>query len=185
MAEQANVSNVQQVQQVPSVQQPVQQVAPQQAQQAVQHGRKPAPKRKVSKKPKVVLVRSKRKSAIVRASVKPGTGRITLNSFSIDVVEPPELKYIMLEPIYVSKLAGSLAKKVDITMTATGGGISAVAQAVRSAIAKGLSAYADSDVIRKELMHYDRSMLVDDPRRVESKKFKGPKARARFQTSYR
>jgi ribosomal protein S9 len=34
-------------------------------------------------------------------------------------------------------------------------------------------------------MHYDRFMIVDDSRRVEPKKFKGPKARARFQKSYR
>ena len=40
-------------------------------------------------------------------------------------------------------------------------------------------------MIRMECMRYDRIMLVDDPRRVEPKKFKGPKARARFQKSYR
>ncbi|MGC8669862.1 MAG: 30S ribosomal protein S9 [Candidatus Micrarchaeia archaeon] len=147
--------------------------------------RKVFAKKKVSKKTKIVIVKSKRKEAIARASIKPGTGKISINRFSIDVIEPQELRYTMLESINVSKLAGSLAKKVDITVNVHGGGISSQAQAVRGAIAKGLSEYSESDVIRKELMHYDRSMLVDDYRRVEPKKFKGPKARARFQTSYR
>lgn len=178
MAEESSTANAQQQAQQ------VQAQAAQQPQPAEQQ-KKPAQRRKASKKPRVVLVKSKRKEAIARASLKPGNGKVTINNFSIDVIEPQELKYTMLESIYVSKLASSLAKKVDITITIRGGGISARAQAVRSAIAKGLAAYSDSDVIRKELMHYDRSMLVDDSRRVEPKKFKGPKARARFQTSYR
>jgi len=142
-------------------------------------------RKKPVKKVKVVLVKSKRKEAIARASLKPGTGKITVNNFSIDTIEPKELKYTILEPLMVSKIASSLAKKVDISISVKGGGISARTQAIRGAIAKGIAQYSDSDVIRKELLHYDRSMLVDDPRRVEPKKFKGPKARARFQTSYR
>jgi small subunit ribosomal protein S9 len=134
---------------------------------------------------KVVLVKSKRKEAIARASIKAGTGKIIINNFDIETIEPKELKYTMLEPLMVSKIASSLAKKVDISISVRGGGISARTQAIRGAIAKGIAQYSDSDVIRKELLHYDRSMLVDDPRRVEPKKFKGPKARARFQTSYR
>jgi ribosomal protein S9 len=165
----------QQVAQVPA--------QPQVAQQLVQ--KKPAQRKKAAKKTKTVLVKSKRKEAVARASLKAGTGKLTINNFSIDTIEPKELKYAMMEPLLVSKLASSLSKKIDIKVTVRGGGISARAQAVRGAIAKGISKYADSDVIRKELMHYNRSMLVDDPRRVEPKKFKGPKARARFQTSYR
>ncbi|MGC8586410.1 MAG: 30S ribosomal protein S9 [Candidatus Micrarchaeia archaeon] len=146
---------------------------------------KKRPARKRAQKKKVLIVKSKRKEAVARASIKPGSGRIFVNRFRIEMVEPQELRYVMMEPLLVSRLAGNLAKKVDIIVNVKGGGISAQAQAVRNVIAKSISAYAESDVIRKELMHYDRSMLVDDPRRVESKKFKGPKARARFQTSYR
>ncbi|MEM0149537.1 MAG: 30S ribosomal protein S9 [Candidatus Micrarchaeaceae archaeon] len=172
----------QQVQQAQQLQ-PGQQAQP--LQPAQERPKKAAARKKVPKKVKVVLSRSKRKEAIARASLKAGKGSITVNGFSIDTIEPQELKYIMLEPLTVSKLASALSKKVDIAITVRGGGISAQAQAIRGAIAKGISAYADSDVIHKELMNYDRSMLVDDSRRVEPKKFKGPKARARFQTSYR
>ena len=59
------------------------------------------------------------------------------------------------------------------------------AQAVRSAIAKSLIEFSGSESLKKDYMHYDRFMVVDDSRRVEPKKFKGPKARARFQKSYR
>ena len=147
--------------------------------------KKAAPKRKASKKGKVVFVKSKRKTAVARASVKSGSGRIRVNSFDINTIQPIELRKIMLEPIELSANAAQVAKSVDISVNVYGGGQSSQAQAVRGAIAKGVSQYAETDVIKNELMKYDRAMLVDDSRRVEPKKFKGPKARARFQKSYR
>ncbi len=77
------------------------------------------------------------------------------------------------------------ARQMDIKVNVYGGGSSAQAQAVRSAIAKSIVAFSGSDAIKKEYLNYDRFMVVDDARRVEPKKFKGPKARARFQKSYR
>jgi small subunit ribosomal protein S9 len=74
---------------------------------------------------------------------------------------------------------------VDISINVKGGGTVAQAQAARSAIAKALSGFSNSDVIRKDYLRYDRVLLADDPRRVEPKKYLGTKARARFQTSYR
>ena len=44
---------------------------------------------------------------------------------------------------------------------------------------------ASKTEIRDILMQYDRTLLVADPRRCESKKFGGPSARARYQKSYR
>ncbi len=143
------------------------------------------PKKKAARKDKMVLSSSKRKEARARAVVKKGTGRIIINSVNADLIEPREFRSLMLEPLNISNIAKELSKGVDIEVNVQGGGRSAQAQAVRSAIAKGISEYAESDTIRKEYLHYDRSLLVDDPRRVEPKKFKGPKARARFQTSYR
>ena len=64
--------------------------------------------------------------------------------------------------------------------------------AIRQAIAKSLVAYYQKYVdetekkqIRDTLLQYDRTLLVADPRRCESKKFGGPSARARYQKSYR
>ena len=74
---------------------------------------------------------------------------------------------------------------MDIKVNVQGGGASAQAQAVRSAIAKSIIEFSGMESLKKDYMHYDRFMVVDDSRRVEPKKFKGPKARARFQKSYR
>jgi small subunit ribosomal protein S9 len=134
---------------------------------------------------KVVLVKSKRKTAVARASARPGSGRIRINGFDINVMGPVEHRRLMLEPIGVSSITRDLASKIDITVNVSGGGSSAQAQAVRSAIAKSIVGFSGSDAVEKEYMHHDRFMVVDDSRRVEPKKFKGPKARARFQKSYR
>ncbi|MBU0586162.1 30S ribosomal protein S9, partial [Candidatus Micrarchaeota archaeon] len=59
------------------------------------------------------------------------------------------------------------------------------AQAARVAIAKALVDYTQDEALKKTFLDHDRSLLVDDVRRVEAKKYKGPKARARYQKSYR
>jgi small subunit ribosomal protein S9 len=145
-----------------------------------------APKRKPAKKSeKIIFVKSRRKCAVARASVRNGTGIIRFNGFDISSYEPVELRKYMLEPLHISNITEDFAKGVDISLNVNGGGQSGQAQASRSAIAKGISDFADSDAIRSICAQYDRFLLVDDPRRVEPKKFKGPKARARFQKSYR
>jgi small subunit ribosomal protein S16e len=60
------------------------------------------------------------------------------------------------------------------------------------AIAKGIVAwyqkYVDEeqkDIVRKNFMNYDKTLLVADNRRIEPKKYGGPGARARYQKSYR
>jgi small subunit ribosomal protein S9 len=138
-----------------------------------------------AKKAKRVVVASKRKTAIARASVAKGSGRVMINNISIDLIEPKEIRSLMLEPLKVSSLASDLASGLDIKVNVKGGGVSAQAQAVRGAVARGIAAYADTDTIKKEYMRYDVSLLVNDARRVEPKKFKGPKARTRFQKSKR
>lgn len=134
---------------------------------------------------RVEVVKSKRKEAVARARIKEGSGAIRVNRIPIEKVEPQEARRLMMEPISVSSMTMELAKSSDIELNVKGGGRMGQAQAARSAIAKALAKYDSSDTIRKEYMKHDRSMIIDDPRRVESKKFKGPKARARFQTSYR
>ena len=148
--------------------------------------KKKAVRRKSAKKSvEVVAVKSKRKNAVARAYLKRGKGSIKVNGIDINIIEPAELRGVMLEPVTVSRTTEDLAKRLDIKVRVTGGGQSGQAQAVKTAIAKGIAALAESDTVKKEYMRYDRNLLVDDPRRVEPKKFKGPKARARFQKSYR
>ncbi|MCL4378926.1 MAG: 30S ribosomal protein S9 [Candidatus Marsarchaeota archaeon] len=158
----------------------------QQEQQAEPKARRPVTRRKSAKKTvKVVLVKSKRKEAIARASAKVGKGRILINKRSIDSVESDVYRSAIEEPINISSITKELAGRMEMKISAKGGGASGQAQAIRSAVAKAISKFADTDTVRKEYMRYDRSLLVDDYRRVEPKKFNGPKARARNQTSYR
>lgn len=81
---------------------------------------------------------------------------------------------------------------VDVRVRVKGGGTTSQIYAIRQAIAKGIVAYhqkyvdeASKRVIKAELLAYDRTLLVADPRRCEPKKFGGPGARARYQKSYR
>jgi small subunit ribosomal protein S9 len=166
---------------------PAQAKAPAKRQRAATAAAPGAAKKRTSKKQveRVLFFKSSRKRAVARSSIRKGTGIVRVNGFNINTLDPVELRALMLESLHISNITEDFAKGVDIDVSVNGGGQSGQAQAVRGAIAKAISGFADGDTIRAECMRYDRSLLVDDPRRVEPKKFLGPKARARFQKSYR
>ena len=86
----------------------------------------------------------------------------------------------MQEPLI---LAGDLAKKVDITVRISGGGINGQADACRLAIARALVQFDEK--LKKTFNDYDRLLLVADVRRKEVCKPNDSKARAKRQKSYR
>jgi small subunit ribosomal protein S9 len=135
------------------------------------------------KKKKIAIGVGKRKEAVARAVAKEGNGKIRINKIAIDVFTPEYLRDIILEPIKISKTAQELVKNLDIEVNVEGSGPIAQAEACRMAIAKALVEFKKG--LEREFLKYDRYILVRDYRRVEPKKFKGPKARARFQKSYR
>jgi small subunit ribosomal protein S9 len=138
-------------------------------------------KTKKSKKSNVIIARGKRKESIARVSLKEGKGIIRLNSLSLDAITNKYAKAIITEPLI---LAGEeIKQKVDILINTRGGGIMGQAQAAAIAIAKALVKYKPA--LKELFLKENRTLLVEDPRRVEPKKYKGPKARARFQKSYR
>lgn len=134
------------------------------------------------KKPKVVVTRGKRKESIARAYVQEGKGVVRINSFSLEGMPVGYLKSIIMEPLV---MAGDKAKNLDIRVIVKGGGVMSQAEAVRTALARGIVEFAGDEELRKSIVERDRFMLLEDSRRVEPKKYKGPKARARFQKSYR
>ncbi|MCL4364724.1 MAG: 30S ribosomal protein S9 [Candidatus Marsarchaeota archaeon] len=143
-----------------------------------------AKKSKVAKK--VVIAKAKRKKAVARASLTQGNGSISINGVDVNLVKPSEIRDLILEPVNVTSFAKQIADVSNIYVKTNGGGFSGQAQAARNAIAKVLVKASQSpDALRGFYMDYDRNMIIDDTRRVEPKKFRGPKARARFQTSYR
>ncbi|MFC6989147.1 30S ribosomal protein S9 [Haloplanus sp. GCM10025708] len=125
----------------------------------------------------------KKKTAIARATVRDGEGRVRINSRPVELVEPETARLKMLEPF---RIAGEdLRSEVDIDVTVNGGGFSGQADAVRTAISRGLVQHLNDAELRDAFMEFDRSLLVNDVRQSEPKKWGGPGARARYQKSYR
>lgn len=132
---------------------------------------------------KTVHASGKRKTAIARGTVKEGSGRIKINSKPVELYNPELARLKIYEPM---ELAGEdLMNSVDINIRVVGGGVMGQAEAARMVIAKGLVEYTGDMNLKERYVQYDRTMLVGDPRRTESKKFGGPGARARKQKSYR
>ena len=131
---------------------------------------------------KIVLASGKRKTAIARAVISPGKGIVRINGRRLEAIENPWIRAIIEEPLL---LIGPLRNQINIKVRVRGGGVSGQAQAVRIAIARAIVKYFDDPRIKALFRQYDRYMLVGDPRRKEMKKYGGPGARARFQTSYR
>ena len=125
----------------------------------------------------------KKKTAIARATVSDGEGRVRINSQPVELVDPEVAQLKMLEPFRIA--SDDLREEVDIDVTIEGGGVMGQADAVRTAIARGLVDHTSDAELRDAYMEFDRSLLVNDVRQSESKKWGGPGARARYQKSYR
>jgi len=130
----------------------------------------------------IVHASGKRKTAIARATVRPGKGIIRINRHLLDVIEPESRRLRIKEPLI---LAGELAEKVDISVKIIGGGSQSQAEAARLAIAKSLVAFSNSKALKRTFLEYDRQLLVADVRRKEPCKPNVSKARKKRQKSYR
>ena len=120
----------------------------------------------------------KRKDAIARVWVKPGSGKITVNDKDFDkYFARPVLQMILRQPIVATNRDG----QYDIVATVTGGGLSGQAGAVRHGISKALTYY--EPMLRGTLKK--GGFLTRDSRVVERKKYGKRKARRSFQFSKR
>ena len=139
-----------------------------------------------SKKAKVVNTSGKRKTAVARASTTKGIGKIRVNKVPLEILQPEISRLKILEAL---KLAGDRVDKVDIKVAVTGGGIMGQAEAIRTAVSRGIveyyEKYHDDQEIKNIYLHYDRSMLVNDTRTKEPKHPLGRGARSKRQKSYR
>ncbi|HEY8162647.1 MAG: 30S ribosomal protein S9 [Methylocystis sp.] len=120
----------------------------------------------------------KRKNAVARVWVKPGSGKITVNGRDLDVYfARPVLRMILQQPLAVAKRTG----QYDIMVSVAGGGLSGQAGAVRHGLAKALTNYEPElrSPLKKE------GFLTRDSRVVERKKYGKRKARRSFQFSKR
>ena len=129
-------------------------------------------------KQNIYYATGKRKSAIARTWLTPGTGEISINNRPVEAYFPVEtLRNELLEPFKLTNTAGSFNVKVSVT----GGGIAGQAGAVRHGITKALI-LTDADL---RIPLKKAGFVKRDPRVKERKKYGQKGARARFQFSKR
>ena len=131
----------------------------------------------------MIIVSGKRKTAIAKASIKDGTGIVTINKKMIEsfpMLQQLELK----EPLIIAEqVLGKL--NFDISVNVASGGTASRIEASRLAIARAIVEFTKDEKVRLAFVAYDRNMLVADIRRNEAYKPGDSKARAKRQTSYR
>jgi small subunit ribosomal protein S9 len=120
----------------------------------------------------------KRKNAVARVWVKPGTGKITVNGRDSPIYfARPVLRMLINQPFAIVNRLGQF----DVNCTVIGGGLSGQAGAVRHGISKALLNYEPG--LRPALKA--QGFLTRDSRVVERKKYGKAKARRSFQFSKR
>lgn len=120
----------------------------------------------------------KRKSAIARVWLMPGTGTITVNQRPLETYFPIEThKMVIQEPFRITQTLGQF----DALITVKGGGVSGQAAAIRHGISKSL---LHVDVTLRSALK-QAGFLTRDSRVKERKKYGQKKARKRFQYSKR
>ncbi|MDO8627392.1 MAG: 30S ribosomal protein S9 [Candidatus Diapherotrites archaeon] len=134
-------------------------------------------------KVKGVYAKAKKKTASASAIIKKGVGRITINKRNIKLINPRYLYEFVHEPL--DFVGQDFLNDVDISINVKGGGYMAQAIAARAVIAKAIVNYTNDPKLKDEYTLYDRTLLVDDFRRKESKKQLGRGARAKKQLSFR
>ncbi len=133
-------------------------------------------------KKKAVVASGKRKTAVARAVVRPGRGRVRINKVPLEIHEPEMARLKIQEALAV---AGERVSKVDIDVNVGGGGIMGQADATRTAVARGLVTFYEDEELEELLRSYDRTLIVPDTRRKLPKKPMGRGARKMRQKSYR
>ncbi len=120
----------------------------------------------------------KRKTAVARVRLIPGTGRIVINARALDdYFGRPTSRMVVNQPFEISETAG----KFDVLVNVGGGGVSAQAAAIRHGITRALM--ESNPELRPPLKK--AGFVTRDPRKVERKKYGRHKARKRPQYSKR
>ena len=131
---------------------------------------------------KIIHTSGRRKTAIARATLRSGKGRVRVNNKPVEFYQPELARLKIQEPL---ELAGKHTKRIDINISVQGGGVMGQAEASRTAIARGIVEWSGDEELQKLFQSYDRALLVNDTRRKEPKHPMGRGARKKRQKSYR
>ncbi|MEA1924339.1 MAG: 30S ribosomal protein S9, partial [Candidatus Altiarchaeota archaeon] len=128
----------------------------------------------------------KRKTAIARASISKGKGKIKINSVSLETYGTQIVRMKINEVLVIASGYINM-DKIDIKVKVEGGGFMGQMDAIISSIAKGLVEWSKDEKLHNAYLEYDRTIIAGDHRQTEphkpSQSRKGP--RHKRQKSYR
>jgi len=132
---------------------------------------------------KKIVKSGKRKTAIARAILIEGSGKISVNKKDYKTLHMFDMLKIK-EPI---KIAEEILGKInfDVSINVKGGGEKSQIEAARLALAKAIVEFSKSEELTKAFLSYDRNLLIADVRRKEAYKPGDSKARKMRQSSKR
>jgi len=123
------------------------------------------PEKKKDKK-SIIFKVGKRRTAVAKATAKPGTGKIMVNGEILQNIKNNIVKLRIQEVFLVTEKDDW--KAYDFTATAKGGGVMGQTDAMRQAFARCVVEIFPE--LRQKFLEYDRNLLVYDPRRTEPHK---------------
>ena len=130
-----------------------------------------------------IITSGKRKTAVARAILTDGSGKVSLNKQNYENLQLFDRLKIE-EPLKIAKeLLGEI--KFDVNIKIKSGGEKSQIEAARLALARAIIQFTKSKELREAYLKYDRNLLVADVRQKEAYKPGDSKARAKRQTSYR
>ena len=130
-----------------------------------------------------IITSGKRKTAVARAVLVEGSGKITVNKKDHKNLQMFD-KLKMEEPLRIAeKVLGKI--NFDVNITVRGGGEKGQVEASRLALAKAIVKFSENESLVKAYLAYDRNLLVADVRRKEAYKPGDSKARRKRQSSKR
>ena len=122
----------------------------------------------------------RRKTAVARLVIKPGTGRVLINNTPLELFGNEIMRSKIVVPLHFPP---DFWKKHDFLVRVRGGGPMEIADVVVGSIASGLASVKET--FRQAILEYDRTLLAGDPRQAEPKKPNRRSARRFKQKSYR
>ncbi|OYT54508.1 MAG: 30S ribosomal protein S9 [Candidatus Altiarchaeales archaeon ex4484_2] len=134
----------------------------------------------------IVNTSGKRKTAIARASISKGKGKIKINSVPVETYGTRLVRMKIKEVLVIASGYVNM-DKIDIKVKVKGGGFMGQMDAIMSSIARGLVEWSKDEKLHNAYLEYDRTIIAGDHRQTEphkpSQSRKGP--RHKRQKSYR
>jgi small subunit ribosomal protein S9 len=137
----------------------------------------------IENKYKKITMSGKRKTAVSRATIVGGTGKVMINKKGLDILNIFDRLKIE-EPLRIAeKILGKL--DFDVIIKSEGGGDKGQIDSARLALARAIIEFTKSKELAEAFLSYDRNLLVADVRRKEAYKPGDSKARSMRQASKR